>query len=181
MNKKKATLLVMQKRYEGDCSIDNVINYACNSIHADLDNILTNEISDCDINQMICDFYRIQEPYPCLEKHRRLFHIILTARYSKGIERNLNEGAYALYDYLVTSGHQCLMVPHVGSDHNDCHYHYHVIINVKSYTDGTTMLDKYTTYQAMIDYMNNHPISGLYTQWNYKYSGNKKVKLEEYI
>lgn len=60
---KEATLLVIRKPYQGNEVIENVLNYMIASPFAELDNIMTNQVCNYDFNQMVQDFYRIQEPY----------------------------------------------------------------------------------------------------------------------
>lgn len=168
----KATLVVIQKRHEGDDVIENVLSYTLSSIFADTDELLTNELCDYDLDRMIEEFYRVQEPYPYLDKHRRLFHFILSTQANKNMQRILDEGARALCDYFMQLGHQCLLVPHYGSEGNCDHYHWHAVVNVKSYLTGETLLDKFTTYQAIVNYLNQNP----YTQWSWRYSKDKRLK-----
>ena len=166
----KATLIVIQKRHNGDDVIENVLNYTLNSVFADVEEMMTNELCDYDLDKMIEQFYQVQEPYECLKSHRRLFHFLLTTRVSKNMARTLDEGAVALYDYCVQKGHQCLLVPHYGSQQNHNHYHWHAVVNVKSYMTGETLLDKYTTYQEIVNYLNQSP----YVQWGWKYRKDKR-------
>ena len=58
-------------------------------------------------------------------------------------------------------GHQFVMAPHYASVTNPEHYHWHVVVNVKSYTTDETMLDKYTAYGMFLKHLNDNP----YTKW----------------
>jgi hypothetical protein len=144
---------------------------------ADLDEIMVNNISNNDYYQMVQDFYTVQDPYPALQNHRRVFHMILTARVSKGMERSLDEGAEAFLEYMKLLGHQVLLVPHYGSVHNAEHYHWHAVVNVKSYLTGKTLLDKYGEFKLICEYMNQQP----YTYWKYSYHISDKIVPAQYF
>lgn len=174
---KNATLFIIKNRHNGDEVIENVLNYTLSSPFADCEEIMVNGISSTDYQQMIQDFYRVQEPYPALEKHRRVFHMVLTTRVSKGMQRTLDEAAEDFLEYFMCKGHQVLLVPHYGSVTNDNHYHWHAVVNVKSYLTGETLYDKFSTYKEICDYLNQNP----YTHWNYKYHKNDKIVPMEYF
>ena len=87
------------------------------------------------------------------------------------MQRTLDEAAKYFLGYMTMKGHQVLLVPHYGSEDNAYNYHWHAVVNVKSYSTGQTLLDKYTTYKAICDYLSKH--QGIY--WNYKYHTDKRV------
>lgn len=174
---KEAKLIVIKNRHNGDNVIENILNYALSSPFADLDEIMVNGISNNDYYQMVQDFYAVQDPYPALKDHRRVFHMILTARVSKGIQRNLDEGAEAFLEYMKLLGHQVLLVPHDGSEHNAEHYHWHAVVNVKSYLTGMTLYDKYGEFKHITDFMNQQP----YTHWTYYYHISDRIVPTEYF
>lgn len=93
------------------------------------------------------------------------------------MESAVDEGAYALLDYFTELGHQVLIVPHNGSKNNMYNYHWHVVVNVKSYSTGLTLLDKYSTYNAIINYLNQSP----HTHWSWSYHNNERIKPQEYL
>lgn len=138
---------------------------------AELDEVMINGISDNDYYQMVQDFYSVQEPYTALKSHRRIFHMILSMRPCKNMQRNLDEGAEAFLEFMKRRGHQVLLVPHYGSKTNYAHYHWHAVVNVKSYTAGKTLLDKYSEFKLICDFMNQQP----YTRWKYRYHNCDKI------
>lgn len=174
---KKATLIIIKNAHNGDTVIENVLNYVLSSIFADTDEIMVNGISNNDYSQMARDFYSVQEPYTELKTHRRVFHMILTTRVSKNMQRTLDEGAEAFLEFMKKHGHQVLLVPHYGSRKNSAHYHWHAVVNVKSYLTGNTLLDKYSTYKQICDYLNQNS----YTDWKYGYHISDKTVPADYI
>jgi len=174
---KEATLIVIKNRHNGDNVIENALNYVLSSTFADTDEIMVNGISNNDYYQMIQDFYSVQEPYTALKTHRRVFHMILTTRVSKGMQQNLDEGAEAFLEFMKIHGYQVLLVPHYGSQTNAEHYHWHAVVNVKSYLTGKTLLDKYGEFKLICDFMNQQP----YTHWKYSYHICDKIVPTEYF
>lgn len=162
---RKATLLVIKHIYRDEDAIQTVLRYAMDSRFAIFNKILASGVrTDC-FDSIVEDFYNVQEPYKCLKHHRKLFHFVLTTTNHATRERTLDEGAYSLAALLESLGHQFVMVPHSASITNPEHYHWHVVINVKSYTTGVTMLDRYTTYGMILKHLNNNP----YTKWTWMY------------
>lgn len=162
---RKAQLMVIKHLHSGDDVIENILHYAISSNYAIFDKMMVNNLRTDSFQHMIEDFYSTQEPYKCLNRHRRLFHFLLTSGYHKTMERTLDEGAVALLQLLTEMGHQCLLIPHYASTTNPEHYHWHVIVNVKSYITGETMLDRYSTYSMIKNYLNRSP----YTEWSWRY------------
>ena len=80
-------------------------------------------------------------------------------------------------NYFTILGHQIILVPHYGSKTNMHNYHWHVVVNVKSYTTGITLLDKFTTYNDIVHYLNQNP----YTHWKWCYHKNNNINLNEYL
>lgn len=175
--KNEASLIIIRNRHNGDTVIENVLNYVLSSPFAELDEVMVNGISDNDYYQMVQDFYSVQEPYTALKSHRRIFHMILSMRPCKNIQRNLDEGAEAFLEFMKRRGHQVLLVPHYGSKTNYAHYHWHAVVNVKSYTTGKTLLDKYSEFKLICDFMSQQS----YIQWNYCYHNCDKIVPTEYF
>ena len=119
----------------------------------------------------------MQKPYSELDNHRRLFHMVLSARPSKRIQRTLDEAAEYFLEYMIMKGHQVLLVPHYGSEGNLYNYHWHAVVNIKSYSTGQTLLDKYTTYKEICDYLSER--QGIC--WEYKYHNDKRVVASQYF
>ena len=175
--KNEASLIIIRNKHDGDTVIENVLNYVLSSPFAELDEVMVNGISDNDYYQMVQDFYSVQEPYTALKSHRRIFHMILSMRPCKNMQRNLDEGAEAFLEFMKIQGHQVLLVPHYGSKTNYAHYHWHAVVNVKSYSTGQTLLDKYTTYKEICDFLSE--CQGVY--WDYKYHTDKRVVAGQYF
>lgn len=165
MTMRMATMFIIKHIYRDDDAIRTVLNYAIDSRFAIDNKIIYNNLRVDSFEHMVEDFKSTQQPYAYLMHHRKLFHFVLTTTNHKTKERTLDEGAYALATYFEQKGHQFLMVPHYASVSNPEHYHWHVVVNVKSYITGLTMLDKYSTYSAIIQYLNQNP----YTKWSYRY------------
>ena len=174
--KNEATLLVIQNRHNGDTVIENVLNYVISSPFADLNEVMAYGLT-LDYYKMIQEFYQVQEPYRELEKHRRIFHMVLSARPSKHIQRTLDEGAKYFLDYMIMKGHQVLLVPHDGSRTNCNNYHWHAVVNVKSYLTGETLYDRFATYKEICDYL----IQNQNIHWDYKYHTDNKIISSEYF
>ncbi len=174
---KEAKLIIIKNRHNGDNVIENVLYYALESPFADIEEIMVNGISDNDYDQMVRDFYAVQDPYPALQDHRRVFHMILTSRVSKNMQRNLDEGAVAFLEFMKLHGHQVLLVPHYGSKTNADNYHWHAVVNVKSYLTGKTLLDKYGEFKLITDFMNQQP----YTHWTYDYHISDRIVPTQYF
>ncbi|MEE1077247.1 MAG: relaxase/mobilization nuclease domain-containing protein [Acutalibacteraceae bacterium] len=168
--KNKASVIIIRNRHNGDTVIENVLNYVLSSPFAELDEVMVNGLT-LDYYKMVEEFYEVQKPYSELDSHRRLFHMVLSARHSKHMKRTLDEAAKYFLGYMTMKGHQVLLVPHYGSEDNAYNYHWHAVVNVKSYSTGQTLLDKYTTYKGICDYLSKH--QGIY--WNYKYHTDKRV------
>ena len=174
--KNEASLIIIKNRHNGDTVIENVLNYVLSSPFAELDEVLVNGLT-LDYYKMVEEFYEVQKPYKALDSHRRLFHMVLSARPSKHIQRTLDEAAKYFLGYMTMKGHQVLLVPHYGSEDNAYNYHWHAVVNVKSYSTGQTLLDKYTTYKEICDYLSSCQC----ICWNYKYHTDKRVVAGQYF
>ena len=174
--KNTPTLFIIQNRHNGDNVIENVLNYVISSPFAELDEAMAHGLT-MDYYQMINEFYQVQEPYRELEKHRRIFHMVLSMRPCNNMQKILNEGAENFLNYMALNGHQVLLVPHYGSKGNAYNYHWHAVVNVKSYSSGDTLYDKYATYKKICDYL----IECQGIQWDYKYHKDKRVVASQYF
>ncbi|MEE0061135.1 MAG: relaxase/mobilization nuclease domain-containing protein [Acutalibacteraceae bacterium] len=174
--KNEASLIIIRNRHNGDTVIENVLNYVLSSPFAELDEVMVNGLT-LDYYKMVEEFYEVQKPYSELDSHRRLFHMVLSARHSKHMQRTLEEAAKYFLCYMTMKDHQVLLVPHYGSEDNAYNYHWHAVVNVKSYSTGQTLLDKYTTYKEICDYLSKH--QGVY--WNYKYHTDKRIVASQYF
>lgn len=163
---KDATLLVVRKPHQGDSVIENVVKYMVGSPFADREEIIANDIRTDTITHMIEDFYAIQDPLN-MERHRRVFHMILTTRASRMTDMILEEGAVALRDYCTMLGHQILLVPHYGSKDDYSNHHWHAAINPITYTVGQRLLDKFETYNTITTYLNQNTRSS----WTWRFTG----------
>ena len=152
---KEATLLVVRKSHQGDSAVDNVVSYMVTSPFATLEEIMAFGVRTDSIAHMIEDFYSVQDLVD-MDRHRRLFHFILTTRASRMVDVILEDGAEALLDYCAALGHQALLVPHYGSKGDYANNHWHAAINPVSYTTGQRMLDKYETFSEITAYLNQH-------------------------
>lgn len=161
---RQATLLVIKKDYKGDNAIDNVIGYALDSYFADLDEVMLHNIRSDSYDHIVEDFYNAQSSLD-MTNRRRLFHFILTTPVSKDMQRTLYEGAEELLEYFESLGHQVIMVPHDSSKTNCLNYHWHIIVNSVSYITGQMLYDRYETYNAIINYLNQNP----HTTWSWRY------------
>lgn len=175
--KNEATLFIINNnKHNGDTVIENVLNYVLSSPFAEPDEVMVNGLT-LDYYKMVEEFYEVQKPYKALDSHRRLFHMVLSARSSKYIQRTLDEAAKCFLDYMTMKGHQVLLVPHYGSEGNSYNYHWHAVVNVKSYLTGQTLWDKYATYKEICDYLSEH--QGVC--WDYKYHTDKRVVANQYF
>lgn len=165
---KEATLLVVRKPHQGDSAVDNVVKYMVTSPFATLEEIMAFGIRTDSIAHMIEDFYAVQDPLD-MERHRRVFHMILTTRTSRVMDTILEDGAIALRDYCALLGHQVLLVPHDGSACDCFNHHWHAVINPISYMTGQRLLDKFETYHAITAYLNQNTRSA----WSWKFSAQK--------
>lgn len=173
---RKAMMLVIQHVYRDEDSIESVLGYAIDSRFAIFEKAIAGGLRCNTFDDIVNEFHRIQEPYEYLNNHRKLFHFVLTTTNHKTKERTLDEGAYALAAFLEEKGHPFLMVPHFASATNPEHYHWHVVVNVKSYKTHQSMLDKYSTYAEIKNYLNQNP----HTEWRWAYrKGTKMVFLNE--
>ena len=111
---KKGLILVMKKRYDGNTAIDNVLRYILSSPFADLENIMAVNLSTDNFDNILKEFYDVQEPYK-IENHRRLMHVVLTTRANKFMEQDTLAGAFKIMEYFEHLGYQVLAVPHLGS------------------------------------------------------------------
>ena len=161
---KDATLLVIRNQHQGDCVVENLIHYMLSSPFADTSEILANGMRIDSMQHMVEDIYAVQEPLN-MDHHRRMFHMVLTTRVSKDQQRNLDAGANAVCDYFVMLGHQTILVPHYGSADNYMNYHWHLAVNPISYQTGQRLWDKYETYGAIVQYLNENTIP----DWGWKY------------
>ncbi|MEE1126406.1 MAG: hypothetical protein U0L18_10840 [Acutalibacteraceae bacterium] len=98
-------------------------------------------------------------------------------RSCKNMQRNLDEGAEAFLEFMKIRGHQVLLVPHYGSKTNYAHYHWHAVVNVKSYLTGNTLLDKFGEFKLICDFMSQQS----YIQWNYCYHNCAKIVPAEHF
>lgn len=172
---KEATLLVIRKPYQGNEVIENVLNYMIASPFAELDNIMTNQVCNYDFNQMVQDFYRIQEPYN-MQHHRILFHMVLSTRPSKVAQAVIDSGAEAVLDYFTTIGHQVVLVPHDGSKNSCENYHYHIAVNPISYLpDRRRLVDKFETFNSIRDYLNMYTCNS----WSWQFT--RPASYQKYI
>lgn len=162
---KKANLLVIKHIYRDEDAIHTVLRYALDSRFAIFNKILASGVRTDYFENIVEDFKLVQEPYSYLKYHRKLMHFVLTTTNHATKERTLDEGAWALAELLESMGHQFVMVPHRASTTNPEHYHWHVVVNVKSYTTGKTMLDKYSTYGMILNHLNINP----HTKWGWMY------------
>ncbi len=167
---RECTLIIIRKPHQGDNVIENLTSYAVNSIFADVDEIQTSYVRNDCIDHMIEDFYQGQYGYD-MDKHRRMFHFILTTRTSKDMCHILEESMYVLNEYFYKLGYQAVLVPHYGSAKDNLNYHCHVIVNPISLTTHIRMLDKFDTYNTIIDYLNQHT----HSHWCWKYHSSKAV------
>ena len=154
--KNEASLIIIRNRHNGDTVIENVLNYVLSSPFAELDEVMVNGLT-LDYYKMVEEFYEVQKPYSELDSHRRLFHMVLSARPSKHIQITLDEAAKYFLGYMTMKGHQVLLVPHYGSEDNAYNYHWHAVVNVKSYSTGKTLLDiiyffSFTIYKIYLLY-----------------------------
>ncbi|MEE0061140.1 MAG: hypothetical protein UE295_09975 [Acutalibacteraceae bacterium] len=78
------------------------MNYVLSSPFAELDEVMVNGISDNDYYQMVQDFYSVQEPYPVLKSHRRIFHMILSMRHCKNMHF-ISQQSYIQWNYCYHS------------------------------------------------------------------------------
>ena len=171
---KKGLILVMNKRYDGNTAIENVLNYVLSSPFADYENIMSANLKIENFDSILREFHEVQQPYN-IENHRRLMHFVITTSANKFMEQDTINAALMLLDYFDRLGHQVLAVPHFGSKSNVLNYHIHAIVNIKSFSSGKTLLDKYSTYNDIRDYLNQNP----YVHWTWKYSNDQRVILEE--
>lgn len=138
-------------------SLNNAVNVITRAVMEPLSDIL-----DKIVALLEDEWYR---PCQLLAENQYVMHFVLTTTNHVTKDRTLDEGAYALADLLHSMGYQFVMVPHRASTTNPEHYHWHVVVNVKSYTTGKTLLDKYSTYGMILNHLNNNP----YTKWGWMY------------
>ena len=168
---KDATIFVVRKPHQGDYVIENLLNYIAGSVFADLDGMLTNLKHTDSFWSMLNEIYEVQEPFN-MEKHRMMFHMVLSTRPSKVSQRILDEGAFAVLNYFDMLGHQVILIPHDGSENNCDNYHYHVIVNPVCSHSKKRLLDVYATYNHLRDYLNT------YTRnvWSWRYTSPKSYQ-----
>ena len=152
---KDGKILVIESPHQGDRVIENVVNYMVNSPFAERDEIISNAVRTDSVLHMIEDFYAVQSQSD-MDRHRRLFHLILTTRASGMMDTILEDGALALRDHFALLGHQVLLVPHYGSEGDYKNHHWHAAVNTISYRTGRRLLDKYETFNALRDHLNQH-------------------------
>jgi hypothetical protein len=163
-----ANLIVIRHQHQGDTVIENLLNYMVGSYFADDTEILTNNVRKDTFKHMVEDIYRVQDNLD-MNNHRRMFHMVLSTRPSKISQTVLENGAYTLREYFNSIGHQAVFVPHYGSAKNMYNFHYHVAVNPICYIDNTRMIDKFETYNAITDYLNQNTINC----WGWKFHNNK--------
>ncbi|MEE0059314.1 MAG: hypothetical protein UE295_00650 [Acutalibacteraceae bacterium] len=73
--------------------------------------------------------------------------------------------------------HQVMLAPHYGSEGNAFNYHWHAVVNVKSYSTEKTLYDQCSTYKEICGCLSEH--QGVY--WNYKYHTDKRVVSNQYF
>lgn len=161
---RKANMFVIKKDYIGDTAINNVVGYAIDSIFAEHDEILSAYLNMDSYESIVNDFYRAQKHID-MTKRRRLFHFVLSTPAAKDMERTLSEGAEVLLEYFETLGHQVLLVPHSSSNENHYNYHWHVVVNSVSSITGEALNNNYSTYNAIIHYLNENTC----TLWSWMY------------
>ncbi len=163
---KDAKLLIVARPHQGDAALENVVRYMVNSPFAERQEIIANGVRTDSVVHMIEDFCTAQDPLD-MERHRRVFHMILTTRTSRGADAILEDGAAALREYCALLGHQALLVPHYGSWGDCSNNHWHAAINPISYMTGQRLLDKFETYNAITTYLNQNTRSA----WTWRFSG----------
>lgn len=163
---KNAMLLVVRKPHQGDSVIENVVKYMVESPFADREEIIANGIRTDTVAHMTEDFDAIQDPLN-MERHRRVFHMILTTRTSQVMDTILEDGAITLLDYCALLGHQVLLVSHYGSASDCLNHHWHAAINPISYMTGQRLLDKFETYNTITMYLNQNTRSS----WTWRFTG----------
>lgn len=152
---KDAMLLVVERPHQGDMVVDNMVKYMVGSPFVEKDEIIANGIRTNSVPHMIEDFYSVQGSVD-MEHHRRLFHFVLTTKASRVMDEILEDGAEALLEYCAASGHQALLVPHYGSENDYSNHHWHAAVNPINSMTGQRMLDKYETFSAITEYLNQH-------------------------
>lgn len=125
---KDAKLFVIRKPHQGETVAENLLNYMIGSVFADEEGIMTNEISDTSLDEMLEDIYQVQSQKNMVN-HRAMFHMVLSTRPSKVSQTILDAGAQAILEYFSMLGHQVILVPHYGSENNCLNYHYHIAVN----------------------------------------------------
>lgn len=169
---RKGNLLVIKHIYRDDDAISTVIRYAMDSRFLDGNKLYASGVRTDTFNHIVEDFKAVQEPYSYLKHHRKLFHFVLTTTNHATKERTIEEGAFALAALFESLGHQYVFTIHKRGETNPDHYHAHFVVNVKSYTTGKTMMDKFTTYGMILQHLNNNP----YTKWSWMYRYDNEPK-----
>ena len=59
---KKALLIIIRNKHNGDTVIENVLNYVLSSPFAELDEVMVNGLT-LDYYKMVEEFYEVQKPY----------------------------------------------------------------------------------------------------------------------
>lgn len=167
---KDAKLFVIRKPHQGEDVVENVLNYMLDSVFADQESIMTNEVSDTSFEEMLEDIYQVQSQKNMVN-HRAMFHMVLSTRPSKVSQRILDGGAKTILDYFTILGHQVVIVPHDGSENNCLNYHYHIAVNPIS-MNGCRLLDKWETYCNIVAYLNQHT----HNEWSWGYTTPSNVK-----
>ena len=167
---KDATLFIIGKPHKGETVVENVIDYMVDSPFADLDNVLVSHLPADDEAAMIVAMQELQKDVN-KDKHRGLFHMVLSTRPSKVAQRVVDEGAEVLRDYFESIGHQAVFVAHDGSINNALNYHYHVAVNPIPIEPDNRLIDKYKTFNNMRDYLNENTSNS----WSVKRTTDNKV------
>lgn len=167
---KDAKLFVIKKPHQGETVAENLLNYMIGSVFADEEGIMTNEVSDTSLDEMLEDIYQVQSQKNMVN-HRAMFHMVLSTRPSKVSQTILDAGAQAFLEYFSMLGHQVILVPHYGSENNCLNYHYHIAVNPIS-MNGYRLLDKWETYSNIVTHLNLHTRN----EWTWSYTTPSNVK-----
>ena len=167
---KDAKLFVIRKPHQGDLVVENVLKYILDSDYADIEGLMTNEVSDTSFEEMLEDIYGVQAKAN-MNNHRALFHMILSTRPSKYAQTILDIGAQVIVEYFQILGHQVVLIPHYGSKNNYLNYHYHIALNPIS-LDGKRLYDKWETFGNIVDYLNQNT----FNTWSWSYTTPSNVK-----
>ena len=167
---KDARLFIIRKPHQGEFVVENVLTYMLDSPYADIEDVMTNEVSVDSFEHMLADIYQVQSQ-KSMVNHRAMFHMVLSTRPSKVSQTVLDNGAKILLDYFYQLGHQVVLIPHDGSKNNSMNYHYHIAVNPISMS-GKRLLDKWETYNNIVAHLNQHTPNS----WSWAYTTPSNVK-----